>query len=76
MKKSKYIIFDFFHNFNFLIRQMIKVGVKVKGDKYLGMEGVIPCHNKFFKTEMIFFIVGNPYVPTLYRYFVGVRFRN
>jgi hypothetical protein len=48
MKKIKYkYIFDFFHNFNFLIRQMIKVGVKVKCDKYLGMEGV-----HFFKMYM------------------------
>jgi hypothetical protein len=41
MKKSNiylnYIIFDFFITLIFLIRQMVKVGVKVKCDKYLGM---------------------------------------
>jgi hypothetical protein len=51
MKKIKYIlklyyvinhiIFNFLYKFNFLIRPMIKVGVKVKDDKYLGMERVI-----------------------------------
>jgi hypothetical protein len=34
MKKIKYTLI-------FLRRQMIKVGVKVKCDKYLGMEGVL-----------------------------------
>jgi hypothetical protein len=41
MKKSNiylnYIIFDFFITLIFLIRQMVKVGVNVKCDKYLGM---------------------------------------
>jgi hypothetical protein len=44
MKKSNiylnYIIFDFFITLIFLIRQIVKVSVKIKGDKYLEMEGV------------------------------------
>jgi hypothetical protein len=32
--------YDFFITLIFLIRRMIKFDVKVKGDKYLGMEGV------------------------------------
>jgi hypothetical protein len=40
-RSKKCVIFDFFHNFNFLMRRMIKVGVKVKGNKYLRMDGVI-----------------------------------
>jgi hypothetical protein len=48
MKKSKYIlklyyvihhiVFDFFYNFNFLIRRTVKVDVKIKYDKYLGSQ--------------------------------------
>jgi hypothetical protein len=35
-----YIIFDFFITLIFLIRQMIKVKIKIKGDKYFGIERV------------------------------------
>jgi hypothetical protein len=34
-----HIIFDFY-NINFLIKQIVKVDVEVKCDKYLRMEGV------------------------------------
>jgi hypothetical protein len=33
----KYYIW-FFHNFNFLIRWIIKINIKIKYDKYLEME--------------------------------------
>jgi hypothetical protein len=51
MKKSNiylnYIIFDVFHNFTFLIRRMVKVGVKSQSDKYLEIDGV-QCNDMFF----------------------------
>jgi hypothetical protein len=50
MKKLKYIlklhyvinhiIFDFFITLIFLIRRMVKVDVKVKSDKHLGIGGI------------------------------------
>jgi hypothetical protein len=44
MRKSNiylnYIIFDFFVTLIFLIRRIIKVDVKVKDDKHLGMDRV------------------------------------
>jgi hypothetical protein len=35
-----------FYNFNFLIRRMIKVCIKVKGNKYLRMNEVFYFFNK------------------------------